>query len=151
MSEGLYLQQVGRALRPMAGKQHAIIIDHVGNVGRHGLPDEIRAWELTEDKVKTRRGESDKPKPLSVAMCMKCYAAFNLAPVCPVCGEPVEVKRKPPKQVDGELERVTAVKREKRMEVGRARTLDDLRQIARERGYASGWVYTMAKIKRIRE
>jgi superfamily II DNA or RNA helicase len=149
MSEGLYLQQVGRALRPMAGKTNAIIIDHVGNVKRHGLPDEIRAWELTTDKVQTRRETADKPKPLSVAMCAKCYAAFNPQPACPVCGEPVEVKRKPPKQVDGELELVTSVKRQKRMEVGRAKTIDDLRSIAKERGYAAGWVYTMAKIKGI--
>jgi superfamily II DNA or RNA helicase len=36
-SFSLFAQQCGRALRPMEGKQHAIIIDHVGNVFRHAV------------------------------------------------------------------------------------------------------------------
>lgn len=38
-SLGLYMQQVGRVLRPYTGKSHAVILDHVGNVFRFGLPD----------------------------------------------------------------------------------------------------------------
>jgi superfamily II DNA or RNA helicase len=45
-SEGLYLQQVGRVLRPAPGKAAAIILDHVGNVHRHGFPDDHRDWTL---------------------------------------------------------------------------------------------------------
>ena len=45
-SLGLYLQQVGRAMRPYPGKEYTIILDHVGNVDRHGLPDEYREWSL---------------------------------------------------------------------------------------------------------
>lgn len=45
-SLGLYLQQIGRALRPYPGKENAIILDHSGNCLRHGLPDEEREWSL---------------------------------------------------------------------------------------------------------
>ena len=37
-SLSLYLQMVGLALRPATGKQEAVILDHVGNAHRHGLP-----------------------------------------------------------------------------------------------------------------
>lgn len=39
-----YLQQVGRALRPVAGKDGAIILDNVGMYERFGLPDARRHW-----------------------------------------------------------------------------------------------------------
>lgn len=146
-SEGLYLQQVGRALRVMDGKNHAIIIDHVGNCHLHGLPDEVREWVLTHDKVSTRRsGDANKVR---ISECRTCFAVFDPRPACPMCGTEVEVKRKAPDAVDGELVMVTELKRQSRMEVGRARTLDDLREIARDRKYKSGWVWRMAKIKGI--
>jgi superfamily II DNA or RNA helicase len=44
MSLSLYLQQVGRALRP--GKPRAFILDHAGNIERHGLPDFPHNWSL---------------------------------------------------------------------------------------------------------
>lgn len=43
MSYALYVQQFSLALRLMDGKTEAIIIDHVGNVRRHGLPDKLGA------------------------------------------------------------------------------------------------------------
>lgn len=45
-SLGLYLQQVGCALRPYPGKEETIILDHVGNCVEHGLPEEERTWTL---------------------------------------------------------------------------------------------------------
>ena len=45
-SLSLYLQIVGRALRPAPGKAGAVILDHVGNAHRHGLPTEERTWTL---------------------------------------------------------------------------------------------------------
>ena len=44
-SLSLYLQFAMRALNPREGKT-AIIIDHVGNIDRHGLPNADREWSL---------------------------------------------------------------------------------------------------------
>ena len=57
---------------------------------------------------------------------------------------------------DGELVKVEAVetleedKKRKRMEVGRARTIQELERIAIKRGYSFGWVGYMARIKGLR-
>lgn len=45
-STSLYIQMVGRALRPHADKSYAVILDLVGNTGRHGMYDEPRQWDL---------------------------------------------------------------------------------------------------------
>ena len=73
-SLGLYLQQVGRALRPAPGKATAIILDHVGNCERFGLPDEDRAWSLEGRDGRKRGGNSENT---SVRVCPKCFAASD--------------------------------------------------------------------------
>ncbi len=45
-SLGLFLQMVGRVLRPAPEKSEALIIDHGGNWERHGLPCGDRTWTL---------------------------------------------------------------------------------------------------------
>jgi DNA repair protein RadD len=55
-SLGLHLQQIGRALRPKTDGLKAIVLDHVGNVGRHGMPDAARLWTL-EDQPKRSQGD----------------------------------------------------------------------------------------------
>lgn len=45
-SLSLYLQMVGRGMRAAENKKMMTIIDHVGNVLRHGFPDEDHAWTL---------------------------------------------------------------------------------------------------------
>jgi hypothetical protein len=67
-STSLFLQQVGRVLRPVEGKT-AIIIDMVGNYSKHGMPRDDREWSL-HDKVK-----DVKPKTIT---CEACYAVFEL-------------------------------------------------------------------------
>ena len=103
MSYGLYVQQFGRALRPLAGKDHGIIIDHVGNVRQHGLPDAPRKWTLMAD----RRGKRDTTADPAdaVTACPECFAAYErFRPACPFCGhKPVPQGRSLPEQVDGDL------------------------------------------------
>lgn len=99
-SLGLYLQQVGRVLRPAPGKTHAIVLDHVGNVHRHGFPDDHRDWTLT-DGVRTLSGQSTP----SVRTCPECFAAFKPAPQCPVCGaQSAPIRSHKIQQLAGELQ-----------------------------------------------
>ena len=99
-SEGLYLQQIGRVLRPAPGKQAAVVLDHVGNVHRHGFPDDHRNWTLAD---RERRAGSASPPPPSVRTCEVCFAAFKPAPVCPCCGTPAKLSAREIQQRDGEL------------------------------------------------
>ena len=97
-SLGLYLQQVGRVLRPAPGKDHALVLDHVGNVHRHGFPDDHREWSLTEGA----RGATGVSAP-SVRTCPECFAAFKPAPQCPVCGAQCAAEPRTLQQIEGEL------------------------------------------------
>ena len=144
-SLGLYLQQVGRVLRPALGKDAAIILDHVGNVTRHGFPDDPRQWSLAEGVVRSRGTAAP-----SVRTCPQCYAAFKPQPQCPVCGaQCAPIRSTKIRQIMGELkelkreqvqQRIAERDRAKR-ERQAARTLPQLLALAKERGYSPGWAY----------
>ena len=141
-STGLYLQQVGRALRTSDGKSHAIILDHVGNVLTHGLPDDERDWTLEGKKRRGKKGEQEEN--IRVQQCQNCFIVHEPAPECPSCGHKAPPKEVIPDQVDGELQKMTpdakkALKRQRTKEVAQAETLDELKAIAKERGYKRGW------------
>lgn len=152
-SESMYLQQVGRILRPMPGKTHAIVLDHVGNTLKHGLPDADREWTLEGRKKRGKGAANDNDPALAVRQCEQCYAAFAASfKACPVCGHVLPVKERKLDQVDGELVEISAAKAaaerariERRREIGRrvaeCTTLDELQALAGELGYASGWAW----------
>lgn len=140
-----YLQSVGRGLRTHPGKQDLIVLDHAGNAFTHGLPTEPREYSL--DGAKKRAKAADDVEP--VRQCERCYFVHSPAPVCPNCGNVHPVKERKLQQQAGDLEELREVKRAKRQEVGRARTYHDLIAIAKERKYAMGWVYQMARLKGI--
>jgi superfamily II DNA or RNA helicase len=136
-SLGLYLQQVGRVLRTAPGKKHAIILDHVGNVTRHGWPDDVRPWSLEHGAPK-QNGQSAP----SVRTCPECFAAFKPAPICPCCGAECTASPRELKQVEGELQELKREGiRQRVTERKKARTLPDLLAVAKERGYSPGWAH----------
>jgi DNA repair protein RadD len=104
-SYGLLCQQFGRALRPMPGKDRAIIIDHVGNIMRHaarrGLPDAFQDWTLDR---RERRGKSDQG-PATIRVCPECTGVYErVFRVCPYCGHVIEPQsRTAVEHVDGDL------------------------------------------------
>jgi superfamily II DNA or RNA helicase len=145
-SEGLYLQQVGRALRPAPGKDSAFILDHAGNVARHGLPQDEREWSLDG-----RRARESAPE---LKQCPSCYAMVSRNTVtCPECEHYFNDEREreaaarssQPEQVEGELVELTPEiiaqhRAERQREVGSARTREELLRLARARGYNARWV-----------
>lgn len=146
-STGLYIQQVGRALRPAPGKDRAIILDHVGNVLRHGMPQEDRDWSL--DGIERHKKAANDNEPI-VKQCSKCYAVFTPAPACPQCGHVEETKARKIEVTDGTLSEITeaqaaALKLERKREIGQARTLEALEEVARRRGYKPGWARFIMK------
>lgn len=103
-SYSLYCQQFGRALRPLEGKPYAIIIDHVGNVLRHGLPDRYREWSLDRRERRSRSTASDVI-PTRVCLNVECLGVYErIEPACPYCGTvPLPGGRSSPELVDGDL------------------------------------------------
>ena len=137
-SLGLHLQQVGRVLRPCPGKPHAIVNDHVGNTLRHGLPTDPRDWSL-EGRLKGQKRKSTAPP---IRICPACFSAIpSAANPCPECGHEVEQARRELKTVEGDLQELPAavIARQKRVQVGQARTREELETIRLERGYSRGW------------
>lgn len=141
-SLSLFIQQVGRALRPVPGKEFAYVLDHVGNCLVHGLPDEPREWSL-DGEAKKKKKKNEEPT-IRVKQCDKCYAVHSPAPACPNCGFEYVPTKEPPKQVEGELKELTAadkeaLKRQKNREVSQAQTLEQLIELGKKRGYKAGW------------
>lgn len=156
-SEGLYLQQVGRVLRPSPGQTKAFILDHVGNCLVHGLPDADREWTLDGRKKRARAANDDEPH-VSVKQCPKCYAAHAPAPVCPNCGHVYEFAGRQVEQQDGELREVTGevaelLRQRRKAEERRAKTFDDFVRLGRERGYNNpeAWARIRMKFRERRE
>lgn len=102
-SYSVYAQQFGRALRPLPGKAHGIIIDHVGNVRVHRLPDAVRSWSLAS-REKGTRSKRD-PEAIPVTTCESCFQVYEAITIqCPYCGAIKEPQgRSRPEQVDGDL------------------------------------------------
>jgi DNA repair protein RadD len=102
-SYAVFSQQFGRACRPMPGKTCALIIDHVGNTLRHGLPDAPRVWSL-DRRERGARSKRD-PDVMPVTTCTECFSPYEaVLTACPWCGAvPVPSGRTQPRQVQGDL------------------------------------------------
>jgi len=78
-SFALYRQWIGRSLRPEQSKPHAILIDHVGNIRTHGLPDEHVEWNLENPPKQVKSNLNPCPK---CSFLVKAWTDY-----CPECGE----------------------------------------------------------------
>ena len=148
-SVALYLQQVGRALRPSPGKDRAIILDFAGNVARHGLPDEPRAWSLDAKPTKQRERSDGR----RLRRCKACRALNRAgAHRCVECGADL---RTPRERAEVEIALRQARQREDE-DLVRSLTYRDrlswagsdkwrLQLIERVCGYKSGWAWHRAR------
>ncbi len=153
-SLALKKQMDGRGLRlkPDGGK--AVIIDHMGNSFLHGTPRTVHSWSL--DSKRRKKTEQS----VHIRQCGACFRVFERAePIDCDSDEPEclaqerEVAPRQIEQVEGRLVQITdspewaggasltlAKGDEWRAMVSRATTADQLRQIAKARGYHPLWV-----------
>lgn len=132
-SLALFLQAVGRVLRPHPDKPKAIILDCVGVIEEHGLPHWDREWSLQPPERKKKRAANDNEGPDVVARaCPSCRVYHEPAPVCPQCGHVYPVReRREMEQVDAGLRLIDQaederLRRQKRIMQGQAKTVDQL-------------------------
>jgi len=145
-SLGKYLQQVGRGLRIMPGKDKALIIDHVSNVRRHGLPCQPRVWDLSD---RTRSRNTDWIEP--VRSCEECLMVYpSRSRECPYCGfQPVtEGAGRSIEEVDGDLALLSGEALEALRSAAR---LESPAEVARRAEYVAGPVAGRSAAKRQRE
>lgn len=134
----LFIQQSMRCMRYQPGKT-AIILDHVGNCKRFGLPDKERIWTLEGKKKKKEESE------VSIRQCPNCYCTFEPEPVCPECGHVFGGgERKQLEEIDGTLKEVTEIVIDYQTPE-ECQSLGELVDLAKRRGYKIGWAWHQAK------
>jgi superfamily II DNA or RNA helicase len=145
-SEILYVQMVGRGLRTAEGKADCLILDHSDNHTRLGFVTDIHHDELDDGEPK-RAAIAEKTEALP-KKCIKC--TFLKPPKmlqCPCCGfipvpQPGAVHR------DGEL--IELASRRAAMATTQQERIKfhaELRHIADQRSYKSGWAAQQYKTK----
>lgn len=78
-SLALYLQMVGRGLRPKSDGGNCVLLDLAGNATTHGLPEENHDWSLAP---RGEQAEGDAP----VVWCPHCETVSSAASHhCPEC------------------------------------------------------------------
>ncbi len=148
LSLASYLQVIGRGLRPYTHvngdvKDVCYVLDHASMWSKHGFADEERDWTLDWGEKKKKKKKKDE-ETVNVKQCPKCYLCHEPAPICPNCGHVYEVKGRKIEQQDGELIQITPemaekLRKDKRKEVGQAKSLEELERIGAERGYSPSW------------
>jgi superfamily II DNA or RNA helicase len=148
-SLALYLQMVGRVLRPDEDKPHALILDHAGNVESHGLPCEDREWTL--------EGKQKKTASIGVKICPSCFAAVKQGTkACTSCGHVFHIEHKGREidEVDGTLSEINIDEYKSRARKNfwrEAYAVDDmseLKGLCVRYGYKPGYAYKVMEFKR---
>lgn len=134
-SVSLHYQQIGRALRPRAGKEYAVMLDHVGNIAQHGLPDLDREWSLEGTADKKKAGGSLGPPTWQ---CKTCFLSSSVT--APYCANghprpPIEVTEI--QEIEAELNEISAedIKLARKNEERACKSLADYLTLAVKRGY----------------
>lgn len=154
-SLGLHLQMVGRVLRPFPGKDHALILDHAGNVVRHGLPEDEIFWTLNPDDRALNMSQAARNRVKArgeAVMCPECKPREVplVTGCCPVCDWRPNSKAQAVEFVDGDLARLDGNGRPNSAPwspAARHNFHGQLAWIARERRYKPGWVFHKFKEK----
>lgn len=144
----LYIQQSMRCMRYKPGKR-AVIIDHVGNYARFGLPDEHREWQLDAKKKNRKSSDNDDFK---IRICARCFKVFpitdengNRYNACPFCGYVFpKSENKIEEEKQAVLEKIEGfvINYDSPEECS---SYQELLMYAQRKGYKKGWAYYQAK------
>lgn len=143
----LYIQQSMRCMRYRRGKR-AVIIDHVGNYARFGMPDDDREWSLEKKPKGEARRQENRDK--GVRQCPECFFTFRAVPpghkaVCPHCGYDFPKAERQLEQDDSVgLVKVEGFKLDLSTPDD-CRSYPELLAYAKAHGYKPGWAYYQAK------
>lgn len=141
----LYIQQAMRCMRYKPDKR-AVIIDHVGNVHRFGLPDQNIEWSLSPKRTPKKSAHDKTDEDLNIVQCPKCFFTHQPAESCPNCGYvyPVKEEHTLKESKEARLERITETVRHYQ-QPKECRSHEELVAFAKNKGYKPGWVYYAAK------
>jgi len=139
----LWIQMVGRILRPFEGKEVGLVLDHSGSAKFLGYPTDDLPLELCDGSTKAseKRQQAEAPKP---KQCPKCK--FMKAPKvhkCPKC-EFEPARKNEIEHAEGEL---VKFKREKVTKIDKQQFYSEVLAIKLERGYSDGWASNQYKNK----
>lgn len=139
-STALYLQMVGRALRPNQDQKKSIILDHVQNYKKHGMPDYPHLWTILGRNEDFQAAEAIK-------VCKECGYIFNYMStknICPKCAADNQeyFKRQAYEQfIDIELVNINREQAENtEQQLQKCTTLQDIAALAQEQNYSDDWV-----------
>lgn len=144
-SLALYLQMIGRLLRVFPGKSDAVLLDHVGAVLRHGLPNADRDWSLDSAETKARKATQ---ATIATRRCKVCFAVFEPHHIaCPHCGAVAATESRRIEQRAGELVEITEeMERTERLAsapyfdtLKELKTPEQVKAMAKARGYRPAW------------
>lgn len=146
----LYIQQSMRCMRYREGKR-AVILDHVGNYARFGMPDDDRDWSL-EGRKKSEKIIPDEEGEDRFYTCKNCYSVFPLikngikAENCPQCGEPVakKVRKEIQSDTETEIQKIEGFRINLKTPDD-CRSYKELLDYAKSHGYKTGWAYYQAR------
>ena len=138
----LFIQQAMRPMRPDPNdpNKRAIIVDHVQNYKRFGLPDTPHEWSLAPNPPKKIQGEPP------VKECPQCGLVLPLSSrICPQCDfvfvSDDDLKDKLLEH-DGQLVKLDRNKlfgKDLNRAIAQAKTFEQLKALGESQGYKKGW------------
>lgn len=139
----LWLQMLGRGMRPNPDGGPTLVLDHTQNTVQLGMADDVFRWRLSERRSACEnwtRHEANEQREPRVYECESCHYVFTAQRNCPRCNWEVPARRRDVEAVEATLTRLD----------GKGRELPDdwpadsffyrmLLQYARDHKYAPGW------------
>jgi len=135
----MYLQMVGRSLRPAPNKKDTLIIDHSGCVYEHGFPEDVPKWELKTTTPKEKKKKELVPIEKQPFTCVKCdtvYKPNKEEPECPNCSF---IPTKKEQMILIQQGRLVELPKMKPQPMDKENFYAQLAYYAKQKGYKEGW------------